>query len=139
MIDQLTVMLTNEKGRLAALVKLLGDGDVQMHALSVADTGEFGIVRIICDSPAQAKELLDKNGFQAAIAKVCAVEVPNVPGAAAKVFDVIDKQDVSVEYAYCFATANEGAVLAIKSDADLASILGEAGFKVLHSKDLYKN
>lgn len=138
MIDQLSVMLTNDRGRLTSLTRLLGENAIQMHALTVADTNEYGIVRIICDSPEKAKELLDKNGFQASLTRVCAVQVPNVPGGAAQVFEAVDHAGANVEYAYCFATAN-GAVLAIKSDEDMALVLDDARFTILYPKDLYKN
>lgn len=137
MIDQLSVMLANDKGRLTALTRLLGDNGVQMHALTVADTNEFGIVRIICDKPASAKSLLDEGGFQAAITRVCAVQVPNVPGGTAQVFEAIDNAGANVEYAYCFASA-DGAVLAIKASEDVASMLDAAGFGILHPEDLYE-
>lgn len=138
MIDQLSVMLANDKGRLTALTKLLGDSGIQMHALTVADTNEFGIVRIICDKPDAAKALLDEAGFQAAVTRVCAVRVPNVPGGTAQVFAAIDAAGSNVEYAYCFASVEDGAVLAIKASEDVAAMLSEAGFTVLRPEDLYE-
>lgn len=138
MIDQLSVMLANDKGRLTALTRMLGDRGVQMHALTVADTNEFGIVRIICDKPEAAKVLLDEAGFQAAVTRVCAVKVPNVPGGTAQVFEAIDAAGANVEYAYCFASAEDGAVLAIKASEDVTAMLSEAGFTVLHPQDLYE-
>ena len=138
MVDQLTVLLSNKKGRLTALTDLLGSNAIQMHALTVADTGEFGIVRIICDSPEKAKELLDENGFQAQLSKVCAIEVPNEPGGAAKVFEAIDRDGMNVEYAYCFATGS-GAVLALKSNDDLTPVFEGSDIRMLEPKDLYES
>lgn len=137
MIDQLTVFLGNKKGRLTALCDTLGKADIQMHALAVADTSDYGIVRIICDNPSGAVEALTAAGFTASLARVVAVQVPDVPGGAAKVFDVLEKADASVEYAYCFTSSVGAATLALKTDSDVVGVLEGAGFRVLHPKDIY--
>lgn len=137
MIDQLTVFLGNNKGRLTALCQAMGDANIQMHALALADTTDYGIVRIICDNPNAALAALMADGFQASLAKVIAVEVPNVPGGLAKVFAAIDGADANIEYSYCFANAQGGATVAIKTDERAMEALTAAGFKVLHPEDLY--
>lgn len=137
MIDQLTVFLGNKKGRLTALCQTLGNAGIQMHALAVADTSDYGIVRIICDNPAAAVDALTEAGFTASLARVVAVQVPDVPGGAAQVFDALEKADASVEYAYCFTSSVGAATLALKSDADAVDVLEGAGFRVLHPKDIY--
>ncbi len=137
MIDQLTVFLGNKKGRLTALCQTLGEADIQMHALAVADTSDYGIVRIICDKPQAAVEVLTGAGFTASLARVVAVQVPDVPGGAAQVFEALEKADASVEYAYCFTSSVGAATLALKSDSDVMGVLEGAGFCVLHPKDLY--
>lgn len=139
MIDQLTVFLENSKGRLTALCRALGDADVNMHALTIADTTDFGIVRIICDSPKQAVEALRDAGFRAMTTKVVAVEVPDVPGGLAKVVGLLESNDLNIEYSYCFANADNGATVALKVPEKGKDLLEQAGFKVLHPQDLYKN
>ncbi|WP_165056799.1 MULTISPECIES: amino acid-binding protein [unclassified Adlercreutzia] len=137
MIDQLTVFLGNEEGRLTALCRTLGDADIQMHSLVLADTTDYGIVRIICDNPKGAIEALSKARFTASLAKVVAVEVPHVPGGLAGVFAALDKLGVNIEYSYCFIGANGVATLALKAPESVMGALDEAGFKVLHPGDLY--
>lgn len=137
MIDQLTVFLGNEKGRLTALCRTLGDAGIQMHALVLADTTDYGIVRIICDNPQRAVEVLAEAHFTASLAKVVAVEVPHVPGGLAKVFGAFDDAGVSIEYSYCFTGANGAATVAMKAPESVMSALTAAGFKVLHPEDLY--
>lgn len=137
MIDQLTVFLGNEKGRLTALCRTLGDAGIQMHALMLADTTDYGIVRIVCDNPQAATEALAKAHFTASIAKVVAVEVPHVPGGLAKVFGALDEADVNIEYSYCFTSANGMATLALKAPESVIGTLEDAGVKVLHPADLY--
>ncbi|WP_449315735.1 amino acid-binding protein [Rubneribacter sp.] len=137
MTDQLTVFLGNTEGRLTALCRALGDAGIQMHALALADTTDYGIVRIICDNPAKAMAALGEEGFAASLAKVAAVEVPNVPGGLAQVFGALDQAGLSIEYCYCFATAEGHATVACKVDERAVALLEEAGFKVLHPNDLY--
>jgi len=138
MIDQLTVFLENSKGRLTAMCRVLGEAGVQMHALALADTTDYGIVRIICDDPDGAAEALKAAGFHATLTKVVAVEVPHVPGGLAKVFGALDDNDVNIEYSYCFAGADNGATVAFKAPESAMRTLESAGFKVLHPGDLYK-
>lgn len=137
MIDQLTVFLGNKKGRLTALCETLGNADVQMHALAVADTSDYGIVRIICDKPEAAVQALTASWFTASLARVVAVQVPDVPGGAAQVFDALEKADASVEYAYCFTSSVGAATLALKTDSDVVGLLEGAGFHLLYPKDIY--
>ncbi|HSK47918.1 MAG TPA: ACT domain-containing protein [Coriobacteriia bacterium] len=138
MIDQLSVFLENKSGRLAELTRALGDARINMHALMVADTSEFGMIRIICDTPLRAKELLDERGFGAVLTPVIAVEVPDAPGGLADVLDALDGAGVNVEYAYCFVEPSGEAVDVFKVDAAGAEdVLTGAGFRVLSAEELY--
>ena len=138
MIDQLTVFLENTRGRLTSLCRALGDADIQMHSLALADTTDYGIARIICDDPKGAVAAISEAGFTANLTKVVAVEVPDVPGGLASVLDALDNADINIEYCYCFADANRGATGAFKVDESAIGALEGAGFKVLHPEDLYK-
>ena len=138
MIDQLTVFLENTKGRLTSLCRALGDADIQMHSLALADTIDYGIARIICDDPKGAVAAISEAGFTANLTKVVAVEVPDVPGGLASVLDVLDNSGINIEYCYCFADADKGATVAFKVDESAIDALEGAGFKVLHPEDLYK-
>ncbi|MEN6431149.1 MAG: ACT domain-containing protein, partial [Coriobacteriales bacterium] len=80
MVEQLSVFLENTTGRLAELTRALGDAGLNMRALMVADTSEFGVVRVICDRPHAAADVLENAGFSASLTEVIAVEVPDRPG-----------------------------------------------------------
>jgi hypothetical protein len=141
MIDQLTVFLENSEGRLAKLCRALADADVNMKALTIADTTEYGVVRIICDDAERARDYLDQKGYRAMVTKVTAIEVPNRPGGLADLLGVLDDLDIPVEYGYCFSTAGDRAVdilkIRIASEASKAVFkLEESGFRVLTQKDL---
>ena len=138
MIDQLTVFLENTRGRLTSLCRALGDADIQMHSLALADTTDYGIARIICDDPKGAVAAISEAGFTANLTKVVAVEVPDVPGGLASVLDALDNAGINIEYCYCFVDADKGATVAFKVDESAIGALEGAGFKVLHPEDLYK-
>lgn len=141
MIDQITVFLENERGRLAALCRCLGDAQVNMAALSVADTTEYGIVRIICSDTRGALAALEAGGYRAIITKVMAIAVPHRPGGSADLLERLDELGLNIEYGYCFSHAGDMAVMALKiadpaSAAEATWTLEAAGFKVYDQADL---
>ena len=141
MIDQLTAFLENTEGRLAKLCRALADADVNMKALTIADTAEYGVVRIICDDPARARDELQEKGWRAMVTKVAAIEVANRPGGLADLLGVLDDLDIPVEYGYCFSTKGDRAVdilkVKVSSEADRAvQKLEEAGFRVLTQSEV---
>jgi len=139
MIDQVSVFIENKSGRLAEMARTLGDAGINMHALMVADTSEFGVVRVICDNPVRAKELLDARGFGASLARVLAVEIPERPGGLADLLAALDSENLNVEYAYAFvAPSGEAAIDVLKIDDQRAEeLLSGAGFRVLTASELY--
>lgn len=140
MIDQLTIFLQNEKGRLAAACEALSQADINLHSLFLADTQDFGVARMICDTPKKASAALGEAGFRAAVTPVLAVKVPNVPGGLSKLLQFLDSKDVNVEYGYCFTVNNEMAVdvLKVGSDAQLEADMSAAGFEVVNAEDIYE-
>ena len=139
MVEQLSVFLENSTGRLAELTRALGDADIDMHALMVADTESFGVVRIICDTPRTARGILEDLGFSVTLTPVIAVEVPDRPGGLADVLEALGRASKNVEYAYCFVKPQgESAVDVLKvDDASAVETLIEAGFPVLSASALY--
>ena len=135
MIDQITVFLENERGRIAALCRCLGDAGVNMAALSVADTTEYGIVRIICGDTERTLAALESGGYRAIRTEVMAIAVPHRPGGAADLLEKLDDLDVNIEYFYCFSTTDDTAVLALKiadpaRAAEASWAIERAGFHV---------
>ena len=138
MISQLTVFLANEKGRLAAACRTLADADINMKALFIADTADFGIVRIFCDTPARAVEVLGQAGFRASLTPVIAVSVEDAPGTLADLLGFCQGASMNIEYGYCFCTADGKAVDVLKIEGDGAeAVLAEAGFAVLAPEEVY--
>lgn len=140
MVMQLTVFLENSPGRLAGLTRALGNAGVNMRALMVADTAEFGVVRIICDRPDVARRALEEAGFSVGVTNVIAVEVPDRPGGLADVLEVIGGVGANVEYAYCFVEPAGDAAIDVFRVEDVVGVseaLRRAGMRVLEGEDVY--
>lgn len=139
MIDQVSVFLENSPGHLARLTRTLADAGINLRALMVADTEEFGVVRIICDRPLAAKAVLDRSGFGVSLTKVLAVEVPDTPGGLADVLDVLGRASINVEYAYAFVEPGRTAAVDIFKVDDPAAddALTVAGVNVIAPERLY--
>lgn len=99
-LKQISVFLENTKGRLAEVTDLLGRGGINLRALTVADTKDFGILRLVVDNPDKALELLGKGGFTAKVTEVIGIEVDDSPGGLAAVLNLLSKEEVNLEYIY---------------------------------------
>ncbi len=138
-VDQIAVFLENKSGRLAAITKALSDNNINIRALSVADTADFGILRLIVDDTDKATRVLKEEGFTVAKGVVIAVEVADKPGGLAKVLSVLHEAAINVEYMYAFVEkSEENAVLIFRfDDPDMAiTILQNAGVKILTSQEV---
>jgi hypothetical protein len=108
MLTQLSLFLENRPGALSEACKVLKDAGVNLRALSLADTQQFGILRLLVDDPATGKNALAAADFVVKENKVLALGVPDCAGGLAELFAVIDKLGLSVEYMYAFAAGNNG-------------------------------
>ena len=138
---QLSVFVENKKGRLSAILNCLAENGIDLSALSLADTSEFGVLRLIVNDPEKAKALLNDIGVIVKITDVLAVVLDDKPGGAAKIIEALSQNDISVEYMYAFDTKITGkAIMVTKTDnvkaADdlliakgLADVLPPDGFK----------
>lgn len=141
MVKQITVFLENSEGRLSALCRCLGDAGISMKALTIAETSEYGLIRIIADDPQNCVKVLTDGGFHASLTDVTAIEVPNRAGGLADLLDKLADLDLNIEYGYCFSTEADRAVdvLKIKGGAKAAEAvfaLEAAGFRVLKQDEL---
>ncbi len=140
MIKQISVFVENKKGRLAKITEVLGQGGVDLVALSIADTTNFGIMRCIVSDPEKAIAMLKNNGFTASTTDVIVAEVTDQPGGLAQVLRLLDQADISVEYLYSFVrTPNTNALILFRvEDIDTATkVLQNGGVKLLSEQDIY--
>ncbi len=99
-LQQISVFLENKSGRLAEVTKLLGDGGINLRAISIADTADFGICRLIVNDPDKTLKLLEEGGFTAKETDVLGVEVEDRPGGLAEIMKVFTENGVNIEYLY---------------------------------------
>jgi hypothetical protein len=140
-VEQLSVFLENKPGHLARMTRVLADADINLRALMVADTEQFGVVRIICDRPHAARAALEQAGFGASITRVIAVEIPDRPGGLAEVLETLSGAGINVEYAYAFVEpgASEAVDIFKVDSAGAAEALMAAGLNVIDSSRLYES
>ncbi len=105
-LQQISVFLENKSGRLAEVTHLLGQGGVNLRAISIADTADFGILRLIVDKPAETLDLLGANGFTAKETDVLGVEISDRPGGLAEILKVFNENGVNIEYLYATLEKN---------------------------------
>lgn len=137
-IKQLSVFLENREGRLDEVLKTLGANDVNIVALSLADTTEYGMLRMIVSDPEKGKAVLKEAGITSMLTDVVALRVPHATGSLSKAMHEIMEGGVNVEYMYAFANgADASAVLKSNDLAKVVSILKENGFDVWNADEAY--
>ena len=138
-VRQLSIFLENRKGRLATMTRILADAGIDICALSVADTSEFGILRLLVNDVEGAEDILKKNNVSVHINDVTAVEVDRQPGGLCKVLSLLNDTNINVEYMYTVAQcaiANPVLVLRFSEPGVARDILRKNGVALLDEKDL---
>lgn len=139
LLNQLSVLISNRKGRLVNVTKILSNNNIDVRAISIFDTPEFGILRIIVDKPEMAKNLLRDKGYSVNLSKVMAIDLEDEPGCLNDVISVLDENDISIEYMYSFVLQKGvSPMMLLKVDNDQKAIecLNEANIKVVRQKKL---
>jgi hypothetical protein len=140
-VKQLSIFMENRAGRLAEIARRLGEARINIRALSLADTSDFGILRLIVNDVGKAMKILRDLGHTVSLTEVVAVEVPDSPGGLASVLEPLRDAGVNVEYMYAFVEkATDKAVVIFRfEDADAAvKVLAKAKISVLPAETVYK-
>lgn len=142
-IKQVSVFLENSKGTLKELTRVLGENDVNLLALTIADTAGFGIIRCIVksDDVDKALEVLKENGYIAKANKVLCVGMPHKPMGLANVLALIEENDISIEYSYsfCRSTLDDAVIIIRPSDKEkCAKLLADAGVNIITQQEVDK-
>ncbi|MBI9084346.1 MAG: ACT domain-containing protein [Desulfobacterales bacterium] len=139
-IKQISIFLENKPGRLAEVTEILSEGGINIRALSVADTSDFGVLRLIVDDSDKAETIMKNNGFTVRKTDVVAVGVSDRPGGLHAILDMLLKAGVNVEYLYAFVHPAGGkAVMIFRFDKidEAVGKLRENGFKLFDGPEIY--
>jgi len=139
-VEQISVFLENRAGRLAEVSAILAEAGVNIRALSLADTSDFGVLRLIVDNNEKAMETLKIAGFTVGKTNVVAVEVEDRPGGLHKILDVLFKSGINVEYMYAFVQqSGNNAVMIFRFDqtGKAIDVLTENNIKTIDGRTLY--
>jgi len=139
-VEQIAIFIENRSGRLAEVAGILAREAINIRAIFVADTADFGILRLIVDRPEQAVRALKENGFTVSTTPVVAIEMPDQPGGLWEILKRLESVGLNVEYMYAVITrsGNNAVVVFRFDDPDRAArLLREAGIGVLSGADVY--
>ncbi len=138
-IQQLSVFLEDRSGRLTELTRILAANDVNITALSVAETADYGIVRMVVGRPELAKEALEKAGFSIGLTDVVCVNMPDQPGSLYRILEILTDESINVDYMYAFS--NNDVALAVIRSTDIqrvTEVLENNRLKLLSQSDIYQ-
>lgn len=139
-VKQISLFLENKKGRLWEALNVLAKANINIRALSIADTSDFGILRLIVPEPDKAKKALEKNNFTVRENDVIAVGVSDRPGGLAEILKILTDADINVEYMYAFVEkSGQKAIVVLRTDSISKGkkALKQAGVTVLSAQQVY--
>jgi hypothetical protein len=139
-VEQISIFLENKPGALENVTRLLKDANINIRTLSLADTSDFGILRLIVNDVSTALKMLNDNGLRVSRTTVVAVEVPDRPGGLHSILEILAKNAINVEYLYAFVEkSGENAVIIFRFDSpdNAIDVLLKNGFIVLPGEKLY--
>ncbi|MGE5606207.1 MAG: ACT domain-containing protein [Bacteroidota bacterium] len=140
-VKQISIFLENKSGRLADVTKVLGDNDINIRALSIADTNDFGILRLIVNSPEKAWKVLKEQGFTVSETEIIAVRIPDQPGGLAGILNILENNRINIEYMYAFVgkSGTDAVVVFRVENIDRAiELLQKEGISLLSGKEIYE-
>ena len=140
-IKQLTVFIQNQKGTVVSVTDILAKNDINLRALSIAETQDFGILRLIVNDEKAAETVLAENGYLIKVIEVVGVKIGDEPGKLTAALDVLDKAGINVEYLYAFMARTEKhayVVLRVEDNEVAEKALADAGFKMISECDINK-
>ena len=140
-IKQLSLFVENRTGAVTGICNCLKDNGIDIRTLCIADTEQFGIIRLLVKDNAKAEKVLAAAGFAAKTTEVFALLVPDVPGGLAGILNVFDRRGVAVEYMYAFTFGKAGKAVIVFSFADpekAAQVIREEGLETASEIDIFK-
>ena len=140
MIKQISLFLENRTGRLAQVTKILADSGIDIRALSIAETSDYGILRIIVSDTDVAVNKLKEAGVTSTVTEVLGIAVADVPGGFAAAIDALSKANIDIDYIYAFISRKNGlanVILRVGNNDAAAKVLANAGIKIVSQEDIF--
>lgn len=139
-IKQVSVFLENESGRLNEVTHILGEANINISAFTIADTSDFGILRLIVSDPEKAREILKQNSFSVQTTDVVLAKSPNNPGGLARMLEILKAEDIFIEYMYAFSMDEKVATVIIRPTdvSKCALILQKHSSNLFNSDEHYQ-
>ncbi len=140
LIKQISVFIENQSGPLAEVCEILHQNEIDIIALSLADTSDFGILRLIVDKPELTQSTLREQGFITKSADVLAVSMADKPGGLSSILQTLNKENISIDYMYAFVGKQDGSAVVVFSLSDLEKallVLKEDNRTIINPRDIY--
>jgi len=140
-IKQISLFVENKPGRTAKVSKTLSDAGVNIRAMTIAEAGDFGVIRMVVDNPDKGYKVLHDNGFTVSATDVLAVEMKDTPGGLYEIVNTLGESNINIDYAYAFVTAKaQRAMLIVRVDdiPGARKALGAKGVKIATNEEIQK-
>ncbi|MBQ7653923.1 MAG: ACT domain-containing protein [Clostridia bacterium] len=138
-IKQLSIFVENKAGKIVEVTELLAKNSIDLRALSIADTQDYGIMRTIVDDMDKAKKILEENGSVYKVTEVIGVEIPDVPGGMSKVLSILSENGINIEYLYAFISRSKEyayVVMRVRDNAKAEKILTDNGVNLVDENEI---
>ncbi|MEG0899251.1 MAG: ACT domain-containing protein [Oscillospiraceae bacterium] len=139
-IKQISIFVENKPGRLAKITSILAEREVDIRALSIADTTDYGILRLIVSDPDKAEKVLKDEKLTVSITQVLGICIPDVPGGFSMAIKALTDSGISVEYAYAFITPDAGkayVIIRVEDNEAATKVLTESKIKVIDQNEIF--
>ncbi|HBR03357.1 MAG TPA: acetolactate synthase [Ruminiclostridium sp.] len=142
LVKQVSVFLQNKSGRLAEVSRILGQKEIDIRALSIADTAEYGILRLIVNKPEEAVDALTEHGFSVRTTDVIAIAISDQPGGLSRPLEILERNQIGIEYTYAFlghkSAGKAIVILRVEETKKAIEILVQEGIEIMPSKEIYQ-
>ncbi len=138
-VKQLSIFVENKSGRLCDITELFKNAGIDIRALSIADTTDYGILRVIVNKTAEAEKALKENGFTYSVTEVIAAAVPDEPGGLNKAIMCLSKENISIEYVYAFLNPKKGTafiIMRVDDNQKASDILTSNGIEMMTDEEI---
>ena len=141
-VQQISIFLENKPGKLAQATRILADNHINLRALSIADTQDFGILRLITAEPTRTLNVLKAADFTTTVTDVLAVAIPDEPGSLAHILELLAEAEVSVEYTYAYTSNKAGTaymIFRVDDNKKAATVLSAADITVVYQNEIFRD